>query len=639
MQEFLQERLLLMNFRLFSLRLFSLLVIFTIFTFVSSKNTYGQTDDPMTITGKSTGAAVDVTFLIKNNLHVYKDSISFKLLKPKNVKLKEPFFPQGISKIDPLSGKPRIHFASETAITILLAQLDPDSKSIEPNKSDYVDFEIEVSWQACVEEMCLMPESTVIKFKGKLDDSLVNTLPKADVSKKTLKNSAIENIGESTDDNAQQSSTEKSSDDMAKDLTDNWGILGYYLAGIILSLTPCIFPMIPVTMSIIGSKEGTPLQGFIRSIIYVSGLALTYAILGMFAALGGGVIGAAMQNPFVLVFIFLLFFVMGLSMLDIVQFQMPAFLQPKGGQKKDGGYIALFFTGMAAGLVASPCVAPFIIAILGHIAQEGNYISGFFNLFALGFGLGTILIFVGTFSSAMQSMPRAGNWMNHVKKILGMVLIFAAFYYLQGALSIKVFSYVFGVFLIIAGIVSGATDSLAPEAILYPRLVKATGMVMLIIGIYMFGGQLLISGFVLPPMTKLPFAEINGINAGTSTTSVPSKPAIDWQPVSLDKIDQATKDGKPVAIDFGAKWCTVCHELEELTFTDSKIIEEFKRFRTMKADMTKPGPKLEAIRIKYKVGGFPTVIFIDSKGKVRNDLTSIGFKDVKAFLGLMKQVD
>lgn len=592
------------------------------------------TSDEIKVEVLSTGEGLALTFIMNPALHIYEDTIEIKLIKPLNLQLAKPLFPDGIKKMDESVGKERIYLPSGAKISIPFLKPEketlPTDQSTTAKESKDTSFDLEVSWQACSGDMCMMPETKVLSFSGPLDPPFIP------ISEKPV-NEATETLAIENDTPQQplaktpEKAEDKSSDDQAKDWMDNWGILGYYFAGVLLSFTPCIFPMIPVTISIIGSKEGTAFQGFIRSMVYVTGLAITYATLGLMAAVSGGVIGSAMQNPIVLILVSALFFIMGLSMMDLFHFQLPSWLQISGSGKRGSGYISLFLTGLAAGLVASPCVAPVIIGVLLQIANEGNLVMGFLKLFALGWGIGTLLIVVGTFSSAMQSFPRAGNWMNEIKKGLGLILMGAAFYYLQGAVPTNIFALLLAVFLIIAGIASGATDSISPETTLYPRVVKAMGVILLIVGIYLLGGQLLISGFIHPPVTLNVVGSTNIETSGAESTQ--------WQPATFDKISNAAKEGKPVVLDFGAEWCGACHELEELTFTNAEVIERLHRFVSLKVDLTEAKGVPEEIRKKYSVSGFPTLLFIDSKGKILSELTSIGFIEPPVFIEKLSKVN
>ena len=538
-------------------------------------------------------------FDVPKGLNLYQDMISFAVIEPKSLVLEKPQFPKGHAKKDAYTGEERIVYKETTSIPI----------AIKNRPSQALNARIEVSYQACTEEACLLPqvkEFTVdIPGDGK-PSSVMATLPQATPA---------------------SAPKEKST---AEGLMADWGLFGYYLAGLLLSLTPCIFPMIPITISVIGSKEGGSMTGFFRSLIYVLGMALTYAILGLAAAMSGGVVGSAMQNPYILFAVAALFFAMGLSMMDVFYLQLPNFLQSRLQGLGGKGFVGVFLTGLAAGLVASPCVTPVLVGVLLQIATEGELFLGFMKLFVFAWGLGTILIVVGTFSSALSALPRAGNWMVEVKKVLGVMLMGAAFYYLEGALPLIWFTILLGIFLVVLAVAAGATDSLPHETPMLPRFKKAGGIVSLIVGVYLLGGTLLINGLFLPPILNC--------SVGQGTYSPAVAHASSWIQASEEAIAKAKADGKPVILDFGAEWCAACRELEKETLSSSKVAEALKRFVTLKVDMTRPTPPTEKLRRTYNVVGFPTLIFIDSDGTVRSDMTQVGFIDADTFLDVLARV-
>ena len=530
------------------------------------------------------------SFVVPKGLYLYQDMIEIKVVSPKTVVLEKPKFPKGIAKKDQFTGEDRIVYEKAATVPV----------EIKTRPAEALSLKVEVSYQACTDVACLLPQ--VKEFTLELPGGA-----KASAPAKAPK-------GGST----------------AEGLMADWGLFGYYLAGLLLSLTPCIFPMIPITISVIGSKEGGSMTGFFRSLVYVFGMALTYALLGLAAAMSGGVIGAAMQNPYVLLAVAALFFAMGLSMMDVFYLQLPNFLQSRLQGLGGKGYLGVFLTGLAAGLVASPCVTPVLVGVLLQIATEGELFMGFMKLFVFAWGLGTILIVVGTFSSALSALPRAGTWMVEIKKILGVMLMGAAFYYLEGALPLTWFTVLLGVFLVVLAVTAGATDSLPHDTPMFPRFKKAGGIVALIVGIYLLGGTLLINGLFLPPILNC--------SVGQGSFSPAVTPMSSWIKASEAAIAQAKADKKPVILDFGAEWCAACRKLEKETLSASKVADALNRFVTMKVDMTRPTPPTEKLRRTYNVVGFPTLVFIDSDGKVRSDMTQVGFIDADTFLDILARV-
>ncbi len=212
-----------------------------------------------------------------------------------------------------------------------------------------------------------------------------------------------------------------------------YAVLLSFLAGILTSFTPCIFPMIPITLSILGhdAQKNSRLENFIRSFIYVLGIAFTYSTLGVFAALTGNLFGQALSNKYVLYFMVILFIFMALSMWGVFELQVPAFIRNRFGLGKKQGYLGIFSMGIIAGIVASPCVGPVLVSILTYVSTTKNTMTGFSLLFSYAMGLGLIFMMIGLFSQALTLLPKSGSWMNSIKFILGLLMMFAAVYYFR----------------------------------------------------------------------------------------------------------------------------------------------------------------------------------------------------------------
>ncbi|RZL30533.1 MAG: hypothetical protein EOP00_36305, partial [Pedobacter sp.] len=212
--------------------------------------------------------------------------------------------------------------------------------------------------------------------------------------------------------------------------------LAVFVVGILTSFTPCILPMLPITLGVIGAKNTkSTFHSFTLSSTYVLGIAITYSILGVIAALTGNLFGSLLQNPFVIGSIAILFCLMGFSMLDLFYVQVPSSIQTRlssvsQGQKK-GSYLGVAAMGIVSGLVATPCVGPVVVTILTYVAQTKNVFLGFWLLFFFAIGMGLILIFFGTFSNRLIKMPKAGAWTETVKKVIGLIMFGVAFYYIK----------------------------------------------------------------------------------------------------------------------------------------------------------------------------------------------------------------
>jgi thiol:disulfide interchange protein DsbD len=200
--------------------------------------------------------------------------------------------------------------------------------------------------------------------------------------------------------------------------------IAVFLGGVLTSFTPCVYPMIPITIAYIGGRSGdSRLKGLFLSIFYVIGMAATYSALGAFAALTGKLFGSASTNPILYLIVANIFIFLGLSMLDVFTLPIPSFFTSRQPGKKSGGYFGAFLVGLLAGTVAAPCTAPVLGVVLTYVAAEQNVIYGMTLLFIFSIGLGTLLIIVGTFAGLMSSLPKTGTWSVVIKKFFGWVMI------------------------------------------------------------------------------------------------------------------------------------------------------------------------------------------------------------------------
>jgi len=367
-----------------------------------------------------------------------------------------------------------------------------------------------------------------------------------------------------------------------------------FLGGLALNLTPCVFPLIPITLGFFAMQsDGRRSRRFALSFMYVIGIVITYSILGVLAALSGKLFGAWLQLPAVLIGFALLMLVLASSMFGAFEIQVPRFIANRS-QGRAGLFGALSM-GLVIGIVAAPCVGPVVISLITLVASLGDPVIGGVMFAALAFGLGFPYLVM------LNALPRPGEWMVTVKKGMGFVLIAMAFYFLRPLIGDDAMRYGIAASLLIGAIFLLASRTKGARAL---RL--AVGVALLVSGV----------AFAIPPK------EVAGV---------------EWKKYDEKALAAARAAGKPVVIDFYADWCLPCKELDEKTFTDAKVIAELGRFERLKADLTSPEDAVtKALTEQYAVVGVPTILFLDANGQEASRL--FGFEKSEPFLQRARQV-
>jgi thiol:disulfide interchange protein DsbD len=395
-----------------------------------------------------------------------------------------------------------------------------------------------------------------------------------------------------------------------------------FLGGLALNLTPCVYPLIPITISYFGGQSDGKKGGLVlHAVLYVIGMAVTYSVLGSIAAFTGSLFGSALQYPPVLIFIALIMILLSLSMFDVYELRMPAFLNRlAGGSQK--GYLGTVFMGLTVGIVAAPCIGPFVLGLLTYVGNRGSVVLGFSLFFVLALGLGVPFLFLGIFSGSLNRLPRSGAWMVWVRKVFGFVLIAMAFYFLRPLFpTTLLYSLALAVTMFVAGIYMAWLEPTQTPG-------KAFRYVRTMVGIIFFAVALLIAASGIQGYLDGELAAGGGASLN----------AIAWSPYSEDKLAEAAAAVRPVFIDSFADWCIPCKELDKLTFSRPEVIAASRDFVMLKADLTSnKDAGVGEFYKKYSIKGVPTLIFLRPDGSEIEELRGTGFESKDVFLAKMKR--
>ncbi|MCG7872952.1 MAG: protein-disulfide reductase DsbD [Candidatus Thiodiazotropha lotti] len=405
----------------------------------------------------------------------------------------------------------------------------------------------------------------------------------------------------------------------------------FFLLGLGLAFTPCIFPMIPILSGIIAGHgdQITTRKAFVLSLVYVLAMAITYTIAGVLAGLFGENLQAYFQNPWILSSFALVFVLLALSMFGFYDLQLPSSLQSRltdASNKQQGGSLAgVAIMGFLSALIVGPCVAPPLAGALIYIGQTGDALLGGLALFALSMGMGAPLIAIGT--SAGKLLPRAGSWMDAVKAVFGVALLGVAIVMLERIIPAEVAMLLWGILLIISAVYMGALRNLQIEASGWQKLWKGLGVVFLVYGTLMLVGAAAGGKDTLQPLRGLAV----GGGSGAAHQELVFKRIKSLQDLQQE-VASASAAGQSVMLDFYADWCVSCKEMEKYTFTDTGVIAALSNTVLLQADVTANDDIDQALlQGHFGLPGPPAIIFYGADGQERKAYRVVGFKPADAF--------
>ncbi|MDE2089842.1 MAG: protein-disulfide reductase DsbD, partial [Gammaproteobacteria bacterium] len=414
-------------------------------------------------------------------------------------------------------------------------------------------------------------------------------------------------------------------------------LLTFYGLGLLLTFTPCVFPMIPILSSIIAGQGGQGLstrRAFVLSLVYVLAMAVAYTAAGVIAALLGKNLQAAFQDPWVLGTFSAVFVLLAISMFGFYELRLPSFLHTKltevSNRQRGGSIAGVAVMGLLSALIVSPCVTAPLVGALVYISQTRDAVLGGLALFALSMGMGTPLLVIGTTEG--KFLPKAGPWMDTIKAIFGVVMLAVAIWLLQSVLPTEILILLWAGLLIVSAVYMGALEPLKAGVSGWRKLWKGLGVVMMIYSALLLIGVAGGSKSVLQPLQGIGFTP-----TGTTAADGPAAPrALPFQHIKglagLDAaLAQAKAQGKPVMLDFYADWCVSCKELQQGAFRDPTVIAALANTRLLEADVTANDAADQALLRHFGIYGPPSVMFFDAHGQELKDQRVVGYMDAQDF--------
>ncbi|RKU01204.1 thiol:disulfide interchange protein [Burkholderia sp. Nafp2/4-1b] len=543
---------------------------------------------------------VDVRFKVAHGYYLYRERFAFAV-KSGQATLGDPQFPAGHVKFDQTFQKEVETYRDEVVIHV-------------PVKQAAGPFELAVTSQGCADEgICYPPAEHVVKIDG----AALGAAAPADSTAGS--GSWFDKV---------------TSADFAQSLLEGHGFFTivalYFVAGVVLSLLPCSYPMIPIVSAIIIGQgtRATHARGFALSLTYVVGMALVYTVLGIAAALVGQSLGAWLQNPWVLGAFGVLLTAFAISLISGKDIALPERWQNGAAEassaRRGGHFVAVAAMGALSALVVGACMTAPLFAVLAFIAHTGNALLGGGALFAMGLGLGVPLLVVGI--GAGTVLPRAGAWMDGVKVFFGIVLLAAALWIVWPVLAGGLKMVLAALWLLVAAAALGLFTPHAGAASIWRRLGRGLGAALAIWAATLLVGLAAGSNDPVKPLAILAARTV------ASGDAAPGQAGPAFASVrSSGELDTLLKtSGQPVMLDFYADWCVSCKEMEHLTFTDSRVQARLARLHLVRADVTANNPDDQALLKRFNLFGPPGIIFFDRNG---NEIGRVvGYQAAETFL-------
>ena len=555
---------------------------------------------------------VEVRYEIAPGYYLYREKFKFSA-DPAAVRIDASQLPPGKVKKDEFFGEVQIYRGTLTMVLPVAGAVAPDPH-----------FVLKAISQGCADlGVCYPPQEQTADLRP------------ASFSAPAASNAGVSAFVQPSPPVAEKSAP-RSEDALIAELFKGgfWALVASFFGfGLLLALTPCVFPMIPILSGILvpHGEHLTHARGFALSLAYVLGMAITYALAGVAAGMLGTMLSSALQTPWVLGGFAALFVVLSLSMFGFYELQLPSALQSRlavtSNQLHGGHFAGVFGMGVLSALIVGPCVAAPLAGALLYISKSGDTVLGGAALFSLALGMGVPLLVVG--ASAGTLLPKAGPWMDTVKRFFGVVLIGVAIFLVSPLLPPMAHFLAWAVLLIMFAVYLHALDPLPQGAPGYRRLFKGVGIIALITGIALIIGALSGGRDVLQPL------------AGLRTAGAAAPAGVNFKRVSsIAELNAAIAGagGRPVMLDFYADWCVSCKEMERDTFSAAIVKSRIDQMVTLQADVTDNLDEHKALLKRFDLFGPPGIVFFDRRGGEIKGLRVVGFQPADSFAATLDSV-
>jgi thiol:disulfide interchange protein DsbD len=577
------------------------------------------------------GAQVELTFDIADGYYLYRERLAVEAA-PASVQLGATVYPPGKVKFDETFQKDVETYRQQLRVPV-------------PVSAAPAEFKLAVTSQGCADAgLCYPPRQQVLKVQV-ADGAVRRVELMADEAGQAWQpaEAAAQPIRVSVS-NPSLAVAPRSGEvsiDAALQSGSLWLVAGVFLiAGLLLSFTPCVLPMVPILSSIIVGQgaAASRWRGLALSATYALGMALVYTLFGVAAGLAGEGLAAALQTPWVLGAFAALLVALSLSMFGLYELQLPSSLQSRlsaaSGRFAGGRHVGVFAMGGLSALIVGPCVAAPLAGALVYISQTRDVLLGGLALFALACGMSVPLLLVG--ASAGSLLPRAGGWMDAVKRAFGVLLLGVALWMVTPVLPTWAQMVGWGLLALLGAVLLGLFDRLPERGPGVERLAKGLGLVLALVGTAQFVGVLSGGRSVLQPLAHLATAAADPAGGSTAPAAVGQSAAslAAYRRVkTVEELDQIVRSaGKPVMLDFYADWCVSCKEFEQFTFPDPRVQAKLAGALLLQADVTANDAADRALLKRFGLFGPPGILFFDPQGREQASARVIGYQDAGRFL-------